>query len=172
MDCSICFDAIAASTGSATLSCGHQFHLGCVARWLMTNESCPYCRHASSEHERVAQPSAADDDESEDDDMDDEDDRSSDASLDIPAFDDECHALWVLRETFDMLERGESINPAPAPAEPKPVGLLVRIGQCERHPLRGFLRWHPATLLEVDTIRCRQNQLDRFLSEDRGYESA
>jgi len=157
MDCSICFDAIAASTGSATLSCGHQFHLGCVARWLMTNESCPYCRHAPSEHERVAQPSAADDDESEDDDMDDEDDRSSDASLDIPAFDDECHALWVLRETFEMLERGESINPAPAPAEPKPAAPLL-------------FEWHASPLQE--DIRRRQNQLDLYLGEDRGYESA
>lgn len=154
MDCSICFDAIAASTGSATLSCGHQYHLGCIARWLMTNESCPYCRHSPTEHERIAQPS---NDEAEDEgsDMSDEDDRSS-ASLDIPAFDDECHALWVLRETFEMLERGESLEPVPAPAPVQEQAL--------------YFEWHGSAQLE--DIRRRQNQLDLYLGEDRGYESA
>ena len=152
MDCSICFDAIAAATGSATLSCGHQYHLGCIARWLMTNESCPYCRHAPTEHERVAQPSR---EEESDDEMDDEDDRSS-TSLDIPAFDDECHALWVLRQTFEMLERGESL--AVAPVQPQ-----------EQVPAL-FFEWHGSAQLE--DIRRRQNQLDLYLGEDRGYESA
>ena len=152
MDCSICFDAIAAATGSATLSCGHQYHLGCIARWLMTNESCPYCRHAPTEHERVAQPSH---EEESDDEMDDEDDRSS-ASLDIPAFDDECHALWVLRQTFEMLERGESL--AVASVQPQ-----------EQVPAL-FFEWHGSAQLE--DIRRRQNQLDLYLGEDRGYESA
>ena len=154
MDCSICFDAIAAATGSATLSCGHQFHLGCVARWLMMNESCPYCRHAPTEHERVAQPSNHDD-ESEDEEEEDDDDDRSVATLDIPAFDDECHALWVLRETFDMLERGESLAPAPAAAAPTPAP---------------FFEWHSSTHLE--DIRHRQNQMDLYHGEDRGYESA
>ena len=155
MDCSICFDAIAATTGSATLSCGHQYHLGCIARWLMTNESCPYCRHAPTEHERVAQPSH--DDEDSEDDMFDEDDRSSaSASLDIPAFDDECHALWVLRQTFEMLERGESLAVAPVQTQ-------------EQTPAPLF-EWHSSAQLE--DVRRRQNQWDLYLGEDRGSESA
>lgn len=27
-----------------TLSCGHQFHNGCIDEWLHSNNSCPYCR--------------------------------------------------------------------------------------------------------------------------------
>ena len=119
----------------------------------MTNESCPYCRHSPTEHERIAQPSN-DEEEVEGSDMSDEDDRSS-ASLDIPAFDDECHALWVLRETFEMLERGESLEPVPAPA-----------------PVQEQALYAVAVSAQLENIRRRQNQLDLYLGDFRGYESA
>jgi hypothetical protein len=49
MDCAICFEAIEkATTGQATLSCGHNFHIRCVVQWFYSQEgasSCPFCRH-------------------------------------------------------------------------------------------------------------------------------
>ena len=56
-DCSICFDAVTATTGRTTLSCGHEFHLKCIGSWLMRSEAaatCPCCRSEPTEHERLA----------------------------------------------------------------------------------------------------------------------
>ena len=53
MDCPICFSEINATTGSTLLSCGHTFHLGCIATWLSTAPSCPCCRAQPSETETV-----------------------------------------------------------------------------------------------------------------------
>ena len=46
-ECSICLDDITAATGSTTLSCGHVFHFGCIAKWFANQEttsSCSLCR--------------------------------------------------------------------------------------------------------------------------------
>jgi hypothetical protein len=59
MDCSICFDAINASTGSTTTSCGHTFHFRCLANWSIqkiqaaSHQNCPLCRHEMVEAERL-----------------------------------------------------------------------------------------------------------------------
>ena len=53
MECSICLTEINTTTGSATLCCTHTFHFGCLARWMLKNESCPNCRHEANEKERI-----------------------------------------------------------------------------------------------------------------------
>jgi hypothetical protein len=62
MDCAICFEAIEkATTGQATLSCGHNFHIRCVVQWFYSQEgasSCPFCRHEVGEKEDL--PTAED----------------------------------------------------------------------------------------------------------------
>ena len=40
-DCIICFDE---KPNIATLCCGKAVHLNCIAEWLGSNESCPFCR--------------------------------------------------------------------------------------------------------------------------------
>jgi hypothetical protein len=49
MDCSICLAAIETGTSSATTSCGHAFHFGCLATWSKTKSTCPLCRQAFTE---------------------------------------------------------------------------------------------------------------------------
>lgn len=46
MDCSICHEAISATTGIATLSCSHSFHINCIGKWLISLDAgtCPCCR--------------------------------------------------------------------------------------------------------------------------------
>jgi len=56
MECSICMNAIDASTSSARMVCGHSFHFGCVATWATTNPSCPLCRHSFGETEAIQRP--------------------------------------------------------------------------------------------------------------------
>ena len=53
-DCSICFNAINAATGRSTMSCGHEFHMRCLARWFTNSESCPLCRKIAGPLERNA----------------------------------------------------------------------------------------------------------------------
>ena len=56
-DCSICFEALTASTGHCTLGCSHTFHLACIARWTNhSSSSCPLCRKELSETERIVKP--------------------------------------------------------------------------------------------------------------------
>ena len=47
MDCAICYEPITQSTGKATLSCSHEFHMGCITTAIIKgrNTTCPYCRH-------------------------------------------------------------------------------------------------------------------------------
>jgi hypothetical protein len=68
MECSICYDAIDATTGVATLSCSHSFHICCIAGWFAKLEkgTCPCCRKEMSAHEDL--PQATEDDEEEDED--------------------------------------------------------------------------------------------------------
>jgi hypothetical protein len=132
MECSICFGAIEKSV--TTLSCGHHFHLGCIGRWVIKNESCPLCRHEMEEHEKIAE-----DVEEEEDEFEYDDDEGSEGSEDsdepglnwaqvnghwvevnegdkyhIPEFNAENHAFWAMRNMFESLESGEEIS---APAE-------------------------------------------------------
>ena len=130
-DCSVCLDEISQTTGSATMACGHSFHIGCLARWLNKMETCPYCRHEANEHERIEEDKEQDEDSEEDDDSleDEEEDEGDDwvrgssgnwitirrrnrgaGVLDIPEYDDEAHAFWVFRRTMEMMESGAEIT--------------------------------------------------------------
>jgi len=75
-ECSICYDAIDATTGVATLSCSHSFHICCIAGWFAKLEkgTCPCCRKEMSALEDLPQPAETADDDDEDEDEDDEDD--------------------------------------------------------------------------------------------------
>jgi len=54
MDCPICFDAITAATGLVTTSCGHSFHLSCIAVWYSKEDaSCPCCRRTPTSTETI-----------------------------------------------------------------------------------------------------------------------
>jgi hypothetical protein len=52
-NCSICYDSITATTGSCTLSCSHIYHLKCIATWIITHPTCPCCRKAINEYEKI-----------------------------------------------------------------------------------------------------------------------
>lgn len=134
LECSICCDEIGCAR--ATLACNHTFHLGCIGRWILKNESCPMCRRAMEEKERIAEDAEGDEESEEewDDDGDDEDDEEDDDGeendnrslfwrrigpghwvvvknpLQIPEFDEEAHALWVMRKTFEMAEDSGSVE--------------------------------------------------------------
>ena len=129
-NCSICLDDILTTTGSATLSCGHYFHIGCLGRWLMKNDSCPYCRHEANEKERIAEDQEVSESEYEDEEY--EEDTDDDYAgpfvwrrlvpgdrvvveilKPIPDYNEEEHALWVFRTTMEMLENQESIQVTP-----------------------------------------------------------
>ena len=56
MDCSICCDEITAATGRTVMSCGHEFHMACLVRWLQKPDgtgNCPYCRAMPTDTERL-----------------------------------------------------------------------------------------------------------------------
>lgn len=63
MDCSICQEPATAATGQATLSCGHGFHVGCIAGWLVAGgpKSCPNCRNPFGPFEQLPAAFARDD---------------------------------------------------------------------------------------------------------------
>jgi hypothetical protein len=124
-ECSICCEEIAAATGQVTLSCSHTFHLGCVGSWLLRSTSCPLCRGETCEKEQIQRPDAAEEEEDEEDNLDDEigewehyDERET-IIEEVPEFDPAAHALWVMRNTFEMLDDGKSIlseGSAPQPS--------------------------------------------------------
>jgi hypothetical protein len=67
-ECGICNDDISISTGRTIMGCGHQFHTKCLVQWLQKPDgtgSCPYCRKAPGEMERLVQPPVADNDDDE-----------------------------------------------------------------------------------------------------------
>ena len=79
MNCSICFDDITKATGSTTLSCDHVFHFRCIDKWLTKqifdglDQTCPCCRGAGGEFDRLSVISAGEEEEeAEDEDEDDE----------------------------------------------------------------------------------------------------
>jgi hypothetical protein len=59
MECSVCYEGITASTGQATLSCTHSFHIRCLVKWFDSQiekelkETCPCCRHEATQHEKL-----------------------------------------------------------------------------------------------------------------------
>ena len=54
-ECSICYEPIISSvSGQAELSCGHKYHVSCIANWLTSEHaprSCPLCRKEATSHE-------------------------------------------------------------------------------------------------------------------------
>lgn len=53
-ECSICLDDIDVKvTGCTEMACGHKFHLGCIGKWLSGKDSCPLCRTAPKEKEKL-----------------------------------------------------------------------------------------------------------------------
>lgn len=48
--CSICHEAITATTGITTLSCSHSFHINCIGKWFVSldESTCPCCRKVMS----------------------------------------------------------------------------------------------------------------------------
>jgi len=135
MDCSICFETIADSTWSARLSCGHLYHFGCLARWVLKNQTCPYCRHQTNAYETIHEDS---DSEEESEYIDDAESQSideepnlrwirigpghwrifDDAVTQLPDFNEEDHAFWVFRNLFGSLEEDEPL-PQPTPLSQK-----------------------------------------------------
>ena len=132
-ECSVCLEEIALTTGSATMACGHCFHIGCLARWLTKNQSCPYCRHEANEHERINEDLEEDESTEYEEDSEEGDARDEDMGeqwvrvgtgrwitirqrqqrqepLAIPEYNEEAHALWVFRKTMEMLESGEELG--------------------------------------------------------------
>lgn len=124
MDCTICFEPIDERTGSATLSCGHIYHFGCLARWILKTQTCPYCRHQTNAFETIGQDEESDaegdseDESTEISDAEDEHERSFQwirigpghwrtfprLIREIPEFNEEEHALWNFRSFFQGLD--------------------------------------------------------------------
>lgn len=54
-ECSICYEAIISSvSGQAEMSCGHKYHVSCIADWLTSEHaprSCPLCRREATSYE-------------------------------------------------------------------------------------------------------------------------
>jgi hypothetical protein len=43
--CSICTEKFTDPTDRTFISCGHPFHIVCIAKWILTGaDTCPYCR--------------------------------------------------------------------------------------------------------------------------------
>ena len=167
MECSICYEDISAATGQVSLSCSHHYHLGCIGRWLLKNSSCPLCRGETCEKEKiVVESSYEESEESEDSGTTIEFDHgggepSTSIVDDVPEFDAAAHALWVMRETFKMLDDGEDISSEGA-APPATAAQWTW-----EHEL--------ANDGVVSQIRMRSAQMGNrafTYGEDRGYESS
>uniref|UniRef100_A0A6C0KXC7 RING-type domain-containing protein n=1 Tax=viral metagenome TaxID=1070528 RepID=A0A6C0KXC7_9ZZZZ len=145
-------NAITVATGHTTTSCGHTYHLACFVRWIMNpeHETCPLCRAIPAEEEKVAPHDETNEEEDEDEDW----DRST--TLEIPEFDAETHALWVMRRTFALAEADE--HASVSADEPKPK-------QQSDQSYKAFC--------DADSIRMRTGHyLCPNIDEERGYESA
>ncbi len=161
MECSICFESIDERTGSARLSCGHLYHFGCLARWVLKNKTCPYCRHETNAYETICEDNESGD-ESEF--LDAESQTIEEPSLrwirvgpghwrifdtavnQLPDFSEEEHAFWVFRDLFGSLE-----DTPPLPAIP--------LSQKQEH------------LESQEKLLLRHRHLYDS-SNDKGYESA
>lgn len=106
MECSICYDTIDSTTGVATLSCSHSFHISCITGWFVKLEkgTCPCCRKEMSPLEDLHQTTYAEgESESEDDDDDDEDDEDDEE-------DEEDEEVEFSRTELDALLRARGGN--------------------------------------------------------------
>jgi hypothetical protein len=45
MECTICYDEFPSDEKPVQFTCGHKFHRGCISKWLLLNNTCPYCRN-------------------------------------------------------------------------------------------------------------------------------
>lgn len=81
-ECSICLEDITAETGNTTLSCGHVFHFGCIAKWFANQScksSCSLCRKEMAEIEDLPfEDGDEDEDEDEDESVDEDEGDFSD----------------------------------------------------------------------------------------------
>lgn len=51
-DCSICLETIGEKNNCVT-ECGHKYHMSCLMKWTMKNNSCPACRNKINKEEEV-----------------------------------------------------------------------------------------------------------------------
>ncbi|CAN6362255.1 unnamed protein product [Urochloa humidicola] len=61
-DCSICFEAFVDGAEVSVMPCpsrGHEFHTGCIAKWLGISNMCPLCRHGLGSSNASAAPSSS-----------------------------------------------------------------------------------------------------------------
>ena len=113
MDCPICYEAINAKTGNATLSCSHSYHISCLSQWFSMNsgtQSCPFCRHEANETEKLHSVAhageATDDDEDNDDEDDDEDDTIGLDRTELNAIIRERNGVLEVSDTeFEVMDR-------------------------------------------------------------------
>lgn len=161
-NCSICFDDITKATGSTTLSCEHVFHFRCIEKWLTKqildglDQTCPCCRGAGGEFDRLSVLSAREEEgEEEDDDetyVDEEDEDDADSILDeIPQdmndliWERAGEGRWVITSRPEMAYQGlralfgESneleADPIVAPAAVSKIQALYR-GHATRQAFR------------------------------------
>ncbi|CAG9310153.1 unnamed protein product [Blepharisma stoltei] len=49
-ECSICQESFKPNEQARKMPCGHNFHNGCLVRWLQIRNSCPTCRTSTDHH--------------------------------------------------------------------------------------------------------------------------
>lgn len=47
--CPVCLDKVGVGDDTSTLRCGHEFHAGCIYKWLERDTRCPMCREDTRE---------------------------------------------------------------------------------------------------------------------------
>ena len=155
-DCSICLAAIKKETGETKLACGHLFHIGCIGRWILKNDSCPCCRKEMCSEARINEENESDTDSE----YSDDDSSESESAIwqahrrvdaDIPKFNSEAHAFWVMRTTFERVEEELSLTPT----------------NYKLPPTSDFRNWHERN----HTARDR-GTVTEYWPRDDGYESA
>lgn len=55
-DCAVCFEVLTEACPVRKLSCGHAFHHGCIAQWLLRRAACPLCQSEEEAPEGEKQP--------------------------------------------------------------------------------------------------------------------
>jgi hypothetical protein len=59
--CAVCYeDIVVTKTGRAEMSCGHAYHIKCIADWMNTGaNTCPMCRKVASDLEKPTKTAAS-----------------------------------------------------------------------------------------------------------------